>query len=206
VSAECPRNLFTGRSDQDAFPLQDVRETGTDSRGRRPVSSSSRPSSQIGVREPSATPETHQDDRERSQRPAHPPKRLVAQFSATWRVVDDPLQWVLQQKKGNPRAKNSGWRGRSFCRTREVLLRCIREYCGEIDALALAKLKSLPDWHPDWDRRDDRTNLDVRGTDQAHANGQSKSLIPKAVEDSGAGAQPARSSEPALSLFVSQGD
>ena len=35
---------------------------------------------------------------------------------------------------------------------RDVLLRSIREYCGEVAADALAKLRSLPDWHPDWDR------------------------------------------------------
>jgi hypothetical protein len=60
---------------------------------------------------------------------AHPSDRFVAQLNERWRVVDDPLQWILQQKKGNARSKNSGWRSRSFCRTREALLRCIREYC-----------------------------------------------------------------------------
>jgi len=62
-------------------------------------------------------------------------------------------------------------------------LRCIREYCGEIDPLALTKLKSLPDWHLDWHRRDDRTNLDVRRTDQAQADGQSKPLVSKGLDD-----------------------
>ena len=39
------------------------------------------------------------------QRPAHPSNRLVAQLNANWRVVDDPLQWKLQRKKGNPRTE-----------------------------------------------------------------------------------------------------
>ena len=82
----------------------------------------------------------------------------------------------LQRRKGNPRTKNSGWRDRSFCRTRDTLLRCIREYCGEVDAEALSQLKSLPDWHPDWDRRSQRTNLDVRGTSRAQVNTQSRAL------------------------------
>jgi hypothetical protein len=56
---------------------------------------------------------------------------------------------MLQQKKGNPRKKNFGWQNRSFCRTREGLLRCIREYCGEVDADGLAKLHALPDSHLD---------------------------------------------------------
>jgi hypothetical protein len=42
--------------------------------------------------------------------PAHPSDRLVAQLNERWRVVDDPLQWILQQRKGNARSKNSGWR------------------------------------------------------------------------------------------------
>ena len=95
------------------------------------------------------------------ERPAHPSHRLVAQLNASWRVIDDPLQWILQRTKGNPRKKNSGWRDRSFCRTRDALLRCVREYCGEVDPSALATLKALSDWHPDWDRRRQRANLGV---------------------------------------------
>ena len=68
--------------------------------------------------------------------PAHPSNRVIAQLNANWRVVDDPLQWILQRKQGNPRKKNSGWQDRSFCTSREGLLRCIREYCGEVDAFA----------------------------------------------------------------------
>jgi hypothetical protein len=41
--------------------------------------------------------------------PAHPSNRLIAQLNENWRVVHDPLQWILQQRKGNPRKKNSGW-------------------------------------------------------------------------------------------------
>jgi hypothetical protein len=135
------------------------------------------------VRERSEAPGTHRDYQDRPKYPAHPSNRLVAQLNASWRVADDPLQWILQRRKGHPRKKNGGWRARSFCRTREALLRCIREYCGEIDPLALTKLKSLPDWHLDWHRRDDRTNLDVRRTDQAQADGQSKPLVSKGLDD-----------------------
>jgi hypothetical protein len=79
--------------------------------------------------------------------------------------VDDPLQWILQRRKGNPRSKNSGWKNRSFCRTRDALLRCVREYCclpdqGEhrsireyhgVDGAALEQVRALPEWHTDWD-------------------------------------------------------
>ena len=98
-----------------------------------------------------------------AERPAHPSNRLVTQLNESWRVIDDPLQWILQRKKGNPRKKNPGWRDRSFCRTRDALLRCVREYCGEVDPSALATLKALSDWHPDWDRRRQRANLGVPG-------------------------------------------
>ena len=82
---------------------------------------------------------------------AHPLNRLTVQLNTKWRVTDDPLQWVLQRKRGNPRKKNSGWQDRSFCRTREGLLRCVREYCGDVDGGALAELRALPDFHPDWE-------------------------------------------------------
>jgi hypothetical protein len=115
------------------------------------------------VRERSAASTSHRAYQDHSERPAHPLDRLVAQLNESWRVVDDPLQWILQRRKGNPRKKNSGWRDRSFCRTRDALLRCVREYCGEVDPSALATLKALSDWHPDWDRRRPRANLGVAG-------------------------------------------
>ena len=62
-------------------------------------------------------------------------------LNSNWRVMDDPLQWLLQHHQGGR------WRNRSFCRTREGLLRCVREYCGIIDAEALAWVEALPDFH-----------------------------------------------------------
>jgi hypothetical protein len=145
-----------------------------------------------GVRERSAAQPPHRDYQDRANRLAHPSVGLVAQLNATWRVVDDPLQWRLQRKKGNPRTKNAGWRDQSFCTTREGLLRCVHECSGNVVPAALAKLTALPHHHA-------MQNLDVRGTDRAHAHGQSKPLVPRALKDSGAGEQAPRSSEPALS-------
>lgn len=56
-----------------------------------------------------------------------------------WRVVFDPLQWILQKRQGR-------WRDRCFCVTRVALLRCIREYCGAAD---ISEVERFPDWHPD---------------------------------------------------------
>jgi hypothetical protein len=101
------------------------------------------------------------------ERPAHLSNRLIAQLNATWRVVDDPLQWILQRRKGNSRAKNTGWRARSYCRTKDALLRCIREHCclpddgtlgcieeyRGMDGAALQQIRALPEWHIDWEER-----------------------------------------------------
>ena len=128
---------------------------------------------------------------EAAKRPAHPSNRLVAQL-ANWRVVNDPLQWRLQRRKGNPRTRNSGWQDRSFCTTRKGLLRCVCEYCGDVEPAALAKLAALPEHY-------EMQNLDVRGTDQAHANSQPKPLVSEALEGCEPGDQPPRNSQPALS-------
>jgi len=66
-------------------------------------------------------------------------KRFPVVLNTRWRVGDDPLQWLLQRREGDR------WRNRSFCRTREGLLRCVNEYCGIIDAEALKWLEALPD-------------------------------------------------------------
>jgi hypothetical protein len=117
-----------------------------------------------GVREPSTALGGDGDWPVRTKGPAHPSNRSVVQLNDQWRVMDHPLQWVLQQRKGMPRSKNSGWQTRSFCRSREGLLRCIRENCclsdqgglrcveyRGVDGAALQRVRALPDWHIDWD-------------------------------------------------------
>jgi hypothetical protein len=88
-----------------------------------------------GVRQPSIVRCVVPGPDEVGKHPAHPSNRLVAQLNESWRVIDDPLQWRLQRKKGNSREKNSGWVDRSFCTTREGLLRRVREYCNEANGL-----------------------------------------------------------------------
>jgi hypothetical protein len=199
VSAECPRNPFAACSGQDALFTHDRSEAKRDEPRRCPYIGLEHQSVQAQVRERSAAPPAHRDCRDGTNGPAHPSNRLVAQLNESWKVIYDPLQWILQQRKGNPRKKNSGWRSRSFCRTQEALLRCIREYCGEIDVEALAKLQALPAWHPDWDHRNEGANLDVRGTDQAKADAQSEPLMSLGLEVAQADDQRPRSSQSALS-------
>ena len=102
-----------------------------------------------GVREPSQPPCSIARWKDPSPTPAHPSNRLTVQLNYNWRVVDDPLQWILQRRKGNPRKKNLGWQDRSFCATRKGLLRCVRENCGEVGDHGLTTLQALPEFHPD---------------------------------------------------------
>jgi hypothetical protein len=111
----------------------------------------SREDNDEGVRQPSAALPPAPFELTLPSQPAHRSNRLIAQLNRNWRVVDDPLQWILQRRKGNPRRKNSGWKDRSFCTTREGLLRCVREYCGQGDQNAVAALLDLPANHVNWE-------------------------------------------------------
>jgi hypothetical protein len=64
----------------------------------------------------------------------------IAVLNGNWRVVvcKHSIQWILQRRGGER------WRSRYFCRTREGLIACAREYCGQIDGVALARLLRLP--------------------------------------------------------------
>ncbi len=67
-----------------------------------------------------------------------------------WRVVDDPLQWILEVRKGQAAKKSTGYRARSFCSSRTGLAQCIRDNCGDLYPDALAPIDLLPDLHEDW--------------------------------------------------------
>jgi len=71
-----------------------------------------------------------------------------------WRVMDDSQQWILQVRKGQATSKSTGWRDRAYCAQRTALIRCIGEYCGEVDSASVAIIKALPDWHPDRDKKE----------------------------------------------------
>jgi len=57
-------------------------------------------------------------------------------LTETWRITDDGIQWVLERRKGEQ------WRGRSWCRNKSSLERCIREHAG------LRIELGLPEFHP----------------------------------------------------------
>jgi hypothetical protein len=69
---------------------------------------------------------------------------LVAQIDAQTRVTECAarIQWIVQRSV--VRARGREWRGVSFCRTKQALLRCVRKWVpGEH-----LSLEALPDWFP----------------------------------------------------------
>lgn len=70
----------------------------------------------------------------------------VAQLCAGWRVIrcKDGLQWILQRRDAT-RAGRPRWRGASYFRTRDALMRAGRAVCERMDPAALAALAALPE-------------------------------------------------------------
>jgi hypothetical protein len=68
---------------------------------------------------------------------------VVASLNSRWRVIvcKNSIQWILQRRRSGP----DSWRGRSFCSTREALVRCAREHAVDIAAAALVTLLRLPE-------------------------------------------------------------
>jgi hypothetical protein len=71
---------------------------------------------------------------------------VVAQLNDGWRVIvcRSNIQWILQRRRGE-RCGRARWEGRSYCRTRQALLRCSREHAGPIEPSAVAILAALPE-------------------------------------------------------------
>jgi len=88
-------------------------------------------------------------ERDRSKRFESAAPDVIAVLNNSWRVVDDPLQWILEVRKGHKRQRASGYSGRSYCCSRTALLRCIRENCGAVDQKAMVILNRLPNRHSD---------------------------------------------------------
>ncbi len=71
-------------------------------------------------------------------------------LNGRWRVVDDPLQWILQYRESDPSERSTGYKARSFCGSRGGLTQCIRDNCGDLCPGVLARIDLLPDLHEDW--------------------------------------------------------
>jgi hypothetical protein len=73
-------------------------------------------------------------------------RAVVAILNDRWRIIEcrDGIQWILQRRAGE-RHGRPRWDGRSYCRTKEALIRVCRDYAGEFDPAAAAVLASLPE-------------------------------------------------------------
>ena len=73
--------------------------------------------------------------------------KIVVQLNRNWRVIEckDGIQWILQSSKGFYKDKPA-WRGRSYCRTKKGLLKCINGKVGLIEEKNLYTLNRLPEF------------------------------------------------------------
>jgi hypothetical protein len=71
---------------------------------------------------------------------------VIAVLNDRWRVIvcRDGIQWTLQQRKGERRG-TARFDARSYCRTREALIRLSRTHAGKICPAAMTILEALPE-------------------------------------------------------------
>jgi hypothetical protein len=71
----------------------------------------------------------------------------VAVLNSAWRVIAcrHGIQWILQRRNRAKTVARHVWRGRSYCRTKEALIRCCDEHAGQIDPAARMTLEALPE-------------------------------------------------------------
>jgi hypothetical protein len=76
---------------------------------------------------------------------------IVARLNDRWRVIAGTcgIQWILQRRGSPEKARRDDWRGRSYFRTREALIRCSHALSGQIDPAASAILANLPERFPE---------------------------------------------------------
>lgn len=79
---------------------------------------------------------------------------LVANLNDRWRVIGcrDGVQWILQyrnRRHGAETVAKDVWRGRSYCRTKEALIRVCDTHTGGINKEARDILAGLPEWLPE---------------------------------------------------------
>jgi hypothetical protein len=71
--------------------------------------------------------------------------RVVAILNPKWRVIEcrDQIQWILQSRE-SVKSEPGLWRGRSYCRTKEALLRVCAFHASDINPIAADVLAALP--------------------------------------------------------------
>ena len=71
---------------------------------------------------------------------------VVAVLTSRWRVIEcsHGIQWILQFRGRIETMAMSRWRGRSYCHTRDALIRCCHAHAGQIEPSARNVLAELP--------------------------------------------------------------
>lgn len=75
-------------------------------------------------------------------------------LNGRWRVrLTDPLQWILERRRGAVGKKSTGYVGSSYCTQRRTLLREFREKIvdeggQEVDPDGLRQVEALPEHFP----------------------------------------------------------
>ena len=79
----------------------------------------------------------------------------LVQLNDSWRVADDPPQWVLEKRmRERQPGKASGWQARKYIRTTDHLLKRIGEICGSVDSEAIEIIRSWPRGYVTWKARE----------------------------------------------------
>ena len=68
---------------------------------------------------------------------------VIAILTDRWRVIEcrDRIQWILQYRASAETYSTAHWVGRSYCRSRDALIRCCISRCGTVHGLG-----GLPEW------------------------------------------------------------
>jgi hypothetical protein len=77
--------------------------------------------------------------------------KAVATLNDSWRVIScrDGIQWILQYRNRSQTVARDAWRGRSYCRTREALIRVCDIHAGLIRYDARVVLAGLSECFPE---------------------------------------------------------
>ena len=72
---------------------------------------------------------------------------IVTHLNDRWRAIvcQAGIQWILQYRSSAKSARRIEWRGRSYCHTRQALIRDARYHAGEISPYAMAVIRQLPE-------------------------------------------------------------
>ena len=72
---------------------------------------------------------------------------VVAILNSGWRVIEcrHGIQWIMQYRNRVETVARHVWRGGSYCRTREALIRCCDAHAGQVGLAARTILAALPE-------------------------------------------------------------